>query len=87
MAASTLYDVPNYWEEDKASPASSKNSLTTRTQHKEISMDDLRVKSPMIHSKRNSSPHAERLLADYRKHLEQYDSDCYIHEDNHAKLR
>ncbi len=51
----------------------------------EISMDDLRVKPLTIHSKRNSSPHAERLLADYRKHLEQYDSDCYIQEDDHAK--
>ncbi len=81
-AASALYDVtvPNYWEEDKASSASCKNSLTTRTQHMKISMDDLRVKPPMIHSKRNSSPHAERLLADYHKH-------CYIHEDDRAKLR
>ena len=32
-------------------------------------------------------PSGERLLADCRKHLEQYDSDCYIHEDDHAKLR
>ena len=83
-AASTLYDVPNYWEEDKASSASSKNSLTTRTQHMKISMDDLRVKPLMIRSKRNSSPHAERLLADYHKHLA-HDSDCYIREDNHSK--
>ena len=86
-AASTLYDVPNYWEDDKASSASSKNSLTTRTQHMEISMDELRVKQPFFPPKRNQSPHAESLLADYRKHLEQYDSDCYIHEDDHAKLQ
>ena len=63
-AASTLYDVPNYWEDDKASSASSKNSLTTRTQHMEISMDELRVKQPFFPP--NQSPHAESLLADYR---------------------
>ncbi len=40
-------------------------------------MDDLCVKPLAIHSKRKSSPHAECLLADYHKHLEQYDSDCY----------
>ena len=35
------------------------------------------------------SPHAERLLADCHRHLarvEQYDSDCYIQEDDRAKL-
>jgi hypothetical protein len=46
-AASALYDTPNYWEEDKASSASSKNSLTTRTQHMEISMNDRQVKPLM----------------------------------------
>ena len=50
-------------------------------------MDELRVKQPLFPPKRNQSPHAESLLADYRKHLEQYDSDCYIHEDDHAKLQ
>ena len=81
-AASVFYDALNYWEEDKASSASSKNSLTTRTQH--MGMDDLQVKPLMIHPTRNSSPHAERLLADYHKHLE-HDSDCYIQEDDRAK--
>ncbi len=70
-AAKELYVSPMYWEGDNASFVSSKNSLTTRTQHMEI------------------SPHAENLLADYHRHLarvEQYDSDCYIQEDDRAKL-
>ncbi len=62
-AASALYDTPNYWEEDKASSASSKNLLTTHTQHMETSMDDLRVKSLTIHLRHTPSQHAEHLLA------------------------
>ena len=76
--------MTNYWEEDKALSASSKKSLTTRTQHKETSMDDLRVKQLTIHSRHTPSQHAERLLADYHKHLE-HDSDCYIQEDDRSK--
>ena len=62
-AASALYDTPNYWEEDKASSASSKNLLTTHTQHMEASMDDLCVKPLTIHLRHTPSQHAERLLA------------------------
>jgi hypothetical protein len=35
-AANALYDSPKYWEDDKTSSTSSKTSLTTRTQHMEI---------------------------------------------------
>ncbi len=37
-----------------------------------------------LRKSRNSSPYAERLLADYHKHLAQ-DEDRYIYEANHPK--
>ena len=46
--ANAIYDSPNYLEEDNASSAASKNSLTTRTM--EISMDGPHVKPLTIHS-------------------------------------
>jgi hypothetical protein len=84
-AANSLYNSLKYWEEDKASSTSSKTSLTTRTQHMEISEEQLHVKPIALHKIRDSSPHAERLLADYHKHLAQNDECCYIYEAYHPK--
>jgi hypothetical protein len=64
---------------------SSKTSLTTRTQHMEISEEQLHVKPITLHKIRHLSPHAERLRADYHKHLAQDDECCYIYEANHSK--
>jgi hypothetical protein len=78
-----LYSSPKYWEDDKASSTSSKTSLNTRTQYMEISEEQYREKPIVLHKIRDSSPYAERLLADYHKHLAQ-DDDCdYIYEANH----
>jgi hypothetical protein len=84
-AANALYDSLKYWEDDKASSTSSKTSLTTRTQHMEISEEQLHLKPIALHKIRNSSPHAERLLADYHKHLAQDEDCCYIYEAHHPK--
>ena len=52
----------------------------------EISEEKYREKPVVLHKIRDSSPHAERLLADYHKHLAQDDDDCcYIYEANHPK--
>ena len=82
--AKALYDSPKYWEDDKASSTSSKTSLTTLTQHMEISEEQLHVKPLEPLKTCNSSPHTERLHADYRKYLAQ-DEDCYICEPHHLK--
>jgi hypothetical protein len=84
-AANVLYDSPKYWEGEKASSTSSKTSLTTHTQHTEISEEQLHVKLIELHKIHNSSPHAERLLADYHKHLAQDEDCCYIYEAHHTK--
>jgi hypothetical protein len=84
-AANALYSSPKYWEDDKASSTSSKTSLTTRTQHMEISEEQLHAKPIKLHKIRDSSPHAERLLADYHKHLAQNDECRYIYEANQSK--
>ena len=42
------------------------------------------MKPLTIHFRHTPSPHAERLLAEYHKHLE-HDSDCYIPEDDRSK--
>ena len=84
-AAKTLYDSPKYWEDDGASSTSSKTSLNTRTRLMEISEEQYRVKPVVLHKIRDSSPHAERLLADYHKHLAQDDDCCYIYEADHPE--
>jgi hypothetical protein len=59
-----LYSSPKYWENDKSSSTSSKTSLTTRTQLMEICEEQLYAKQIELRKSCNSSPYAERLLAD-----------------------
>jgi hypothetical protein len=83
--AKTLYDSPKYWEDDGTSSTSSKTSLNTRTRLMEISEEQYHRKPVVLHKIRDSSPHAERLLADYHKHLAQDDDCCYIYEADHPE--
>ena len=85
MRSTTHRSTGSQWEDDKASSTSSKTSLTTRTQHMEISEEQLHAKPIVFHKIRNSSPHAERLLANYHKHLAQDEDCCYIYKAHHPK--
>jgi hypothetical protein len=87
--AKNIYDTANYWEDDRFSTTSSKNSLLTRTQGMSLGDEAQYAKKLEVVRRSTPSPHSELLLSDYRKHLEHYESDQdnddddrveYIHE-------
>ena len=67
--AKMTHNVVNAWDDDRASTTSSKTSLSSRTQFLSLGDKDQYAKMLEVSRKPLKSPHADRLLADYRKNV------------------
>jgi hypothetical protein len=73
--AKSIYDQMNPYDDDRSSTTSSKNSLVTRTQHMLLDEIAQHEKKLQLVCRPTTSPYTESLLADYHKHLLNYESD------------
>ena len=80
--AKLIHNDVNAWDDDRVSTASSKTSLSSRTQFLSLGDKDQYAKMLEVKKQPRKSPHADRLLEDYRKNVEHIEIDQATMDDD-----
>ena len=80
--AKLIHNDVNAWDDDRVSTASSKTSLSTSTQFLSLGDKDQYAKMLEVKKQPLKSPHADRLLEDYRKNVEHIEIDQATMDDD-----